>query len=258
MIGTLPRRAGSLGLLVLLLAVRPLPAGAADDVEAALADWAAVLATRVDADGRIDFAGLAADRAALDRYVDWIGRVSPLTSPALFPGAADVLAYHLNAYNALAMHGVIETGIPKAFGSVLARASFFRLRTVTVGGRPLSLHAYENDVIRPLGDARAHFALNCMVRDCPRLPQVPFRAPTLDAQLDSAAREFFASPRHLRIDTEARVVWLSAILDFYTEDFVASGAPDDLPAYVNRYRETPLPAGYRVRFAPYDWTINRQ
>ena len=38
----------------------------------------------------------------------------------------------------------------------------------------MSLYTLENDVIRPLGDERVHFALNCMVVSCPRLPRVAF------------------------------------------------------------------------------------
>ena len=31
-----------------------------------------------------------------------------------------------------------------------------------------------------------------------------------------------------------------------------------LVAYVNRYRPTPIPEGYKVEFIDYDWRINNQ
>ena len=138
------------------------------------------------------------------------------------------------------------------------RASFFKFRRVVIAGAKTNLYDYENKVIRPLDEPRVHFALNCMVRDCPQLPREPFSADTLDQQLDSASWEFFNKDKHLRIDQQGKRIWVSAILDFYTEDFVSSGKPGDLPRYINRYRKTPLPDGYSVRFMDYDWTINQQ
>ncbi|HEX5045644.1 MAG TPA: DUF547 domain-containing protein [Gammaproteobacteria bacterium] len=212
----------------------------------------------VDDQGRLDFAALAADRRSLDEHIAYVERVSPASAPELFPRRADVLAYHLNAYNALAMRGVIDAGITEGFKGFLGRQLFFRLRKVVVGGRRMSLSAYENDVIRPLGEPRVHFALNCMARSCPRLPQAAFSANELDAQLEAAAREFVNDPRNVRVDAAAREVWLSSIFAFYTKDFAPDGKHASLIDYVNRYRDAPVNREFAVRFIPYDWSLNRQ
>ena len=47
-------------------------------------------------------------------------------------------------------------------------------------------------------------------------------------------------------------MWLSAILDFYPEDFVLEHG-GNLMAFANRYAPTPL--DWDVRFKPYDWTV---
>jgi len=130
------------------------------------------------------------------------------------------------------------------------------LRRAVVGGQPISLRAYEHDVIRPRGDERVHFAHNCMVASCPRLPQHPITANGLDHELDAAARLFFTEPRNCAVDPTKRELHLSEILNFYTEDFLAK-APS-LPAYVNRWRTDKVPEDFAVTFYPYDWTINRQ
>ncbi len=134
--------------------------------------------------------------------------------------------------------------------------TFFYLRTFTVGGRSISLYNFENDVIRPLGEERVHFALNCMVVSCPRLPRTAFSANMLDRQLDTAARAFIGEDRNVRADAAKREIWLSAIFDFYTKDFLAH-APS-LVAYVNRYRVGKLPPDLTVRFLDYDWTVNER
>lgn len=217
--------------------------------------WARVLSTYVDDRGRVDFAGLARRRADLDAYVAWIYERSPEGWPELYPTRAHVLAYHINAYNALALYNIIEAGIPESLAG-FAKLRFFYLRQGMVGGRPLTLYEYENDVIRRLGEPRVHFALNCMSVGCPRLPREPFTADKLEQQLERETREFFAEPRNVRVDAATRTVFLSEILDFYSEDFLAV-APS-LLAYVNRYRESPVPEDYAVDFIPYDWTVNRQ
>ncbi len=247
------------GVALALCALLLLPSVApASSYHEALKDWAYVLESYVDEQGRIDFVSLGKAPEPLQRFVHFINTNGPASDPEKFNSAAEVLAYHINAYNALAMHGVLERDIPKDFSSFFKRASFFKFRRVRVDGQKTNLYDYENQVIRPLGDARVHFALNCMVHACPRLPRTPFVAGELDAQLDSATREFFSNERHIRVDHERKALWLSEILKFYTEDFVPSGRRDDLVAYVNGYLQTAVPEDYRVRFIPYDWTINQQ
>ena len=217
--------------------------------------WARVLQHYVDNRGRVDFAGLSRDRVDLDRYVAWIYTTGPDSQPKLFPTRQHVLAYHLNVYNALAMYAVLDDGIPQSLAG-LKKISFFLLKRFQIGGRRYSLYAYENDIIRALGEPRVHFALNCMSVSCPRLPREPFSGENLEAQLEQETRYFFADPSNVRVDNVDRAVHLSEILDFYTNDFLAS-APT-LIAYANRYRAVPIPEGYAVKFIPYDWTINLQ
>lgn len=234
------------------------PAGVPVPPAEPLEAWARVLERFVDDQGRVDFRGLAQDRQDLDRYVAWVGAVSPESHPERFPTPEAVLAYHLNAYNALAMYAVIETGLPTTLAG-LRKLPFFFMRRVVVGGEAMSLHRYENDRILSLGDPRVHFALNCMSVGCPRLPRIPFPSQGLDAVLEAETRRFFADPVYLRVDDAAQEVWVSEILRFYRDDFLKY-APS-LIAYVNRYRPDTLPEipeHYRLRFIPYDWTVNHQ
>ncbi|MGE0744804.1 MAG: DUF547 domain-containing protein [Rhodospirillales bacterium] len=237
------------------VAAMPGRAAALPDVRAWEDLWTAVLLRVVDDRGRIDFAGLAAEPGDLRKVVAFVAAESPASAPHRFPTREATLAYYINAYNALAMHGVMASGSLERFG-LIGRIRFFGLRQFTVGGQRMSLYSLENDVIRPLGEARVHFALNCMVVGCPRLPREAFRAAALDKQLEQAAREFVNDARNVRVDAVSQTVWLSAIFDFYTADFLAE-APT-LIDYVNRYRSDAVPQGFRARFLDYDWTINRQ
>jgi len=232
----------------------PAPKTPVQAPEASERAWARVLDAWVDDRGRIDFAGIAKAPGDLDAYVAWVGAVSPESSPGSFPTAESRLAYWINAYNALAMYNAIQSGIPRSLGGTKFR--FFYRDRLVLGGKRVSLYALENEVIRPLGDPRIHFALNCMVRGCPRLPRVPFEAARLDEQLDSAARLFFNEERNVALDPAAKAVRFNEILRFYTKDFLAKA--ESLIAYANLYRSEKIPADWKVRFIPYDWTLNRQ
>ena len=166
-----------------------------------------------------------------------------------------MLAYHLNAYNALAMYSILAAGRPRSL-SEYGLLRFFYLRRVAVGGEAMSLYRYENKVIRPMGEERVHFALNCMAASCPRLPRAPFRAATLDAALAGESTRFLDEPRNVAVDAARRKLRLSAIFNFYPEDFRA--AAPGLIAYVNRHRAEQVPVDYGVEFIDYDWTVADQ
>jgi hypothetical protein len=216
--------------------------------------WSNVLSKHVDGDGKIDFLALSKDRSDLDGYVAWVGRVSPVTTPAAFPTKESRLAYYINAYNALAMYNVIESGMPKDLNAVKVR--FFYRNKLAIGGVKMSLYDLENKIVRPMGDPRVHFALNCMVRGCPRLPKEPYRADQLDMELQASAQYFLNEPRNVEVDSGKGVVRFSQILQFYTEDFLKK-APS-LVAYANTYRDAKIPDGDKVEFIPYDWTLNQK
>ena len=236
--------------------VAPPPAGPLAAPPDAAADWAAVLDRFVDDRGRTDFVALAGERRRLDRYVGYIAVVSPESRPDLFPDRDHELAYYINAYNSLAMANVLEQDLPYSVGG-LGLVEFFVLPHYRVGGQSISLFNLERAVIIDgYRDERAHFALNCMVRDCPRLPRVPFSGTGLDGALDAATREFVADPGNVQVDHRGRVVTLNEIFGFYEDEFLAV-APS-LLAYVNRYRTVPVPEDYAVDFRAYDWRVNYQ
>jgi uncharacterized protein DUF547 len=259
--------AGVAASAILLLALAgcavnvPAPKTAAATAGAAAPDdasvqkgWANVLSRYVDESGKIDFLALSKDRAELDAYVAWIVRVSPANTPNAFPTKDAKLAYYINAYNALAMYNVLESGMPKDLNAVKVR--FFYRNKLGIGGEKMSLYDLENKIIRPMGDPRVHFALNCMVRGCPRLPREPFRADQLDLELQATAQYFLNEPRNVEIQADKQTVRFSQILQFYTEDFLKKSP--SLIAYANGYRESKIPEGYKVDFIPYDWILNQK
>ena len=229
--------------------------------------WTDTLSKFVDPRGYVNYAGLAADRVDLDRYLQAIESTGPKSAPALFPTANDQLAYYLNAYNAQVFKGVLARGPEKDSvwkGGLISGYSFFVSMKIQVDRATTSLKSLEDDVVREgFKDPRIHAALNCASKGCPRLPRVAFEGALLDQQLDSGMRGFVAEARNVSV--EGKVVKLSKIFDWFEGDFLAyekrQGNPEaTILDYVNRYRaaDAKLPRIAEVEYFEYDKSINSQ
>jgi hypothetical protein len=220
--------------------------------------WEKTLKKYVDEKGRIAFKNLASDHVDLLFYLNYIAKTSPQLNPKKFPDKNHKLTFYINSYNALAMYGIVYHNIPKDFNRFIDRALFFKFTEYNIGGMHISLYDYENKVIRPVGEPRVHFVLNCMVVDCPRLPNKPFAPDKLDSQLNEASIEFLNDPKKVFVDHSKKKVMVSEILNFYKEDFVNPEQAASLLEYINRFRKEKIPSSYRIGFFKYDWTVNNQ
>ncbi|MEM6795525.1 MAG: DUF547 domain-containing protein [Acidobacteriota bacterium] len=232
-------------------------------------DWTAVLQKFVDAEGRVDYRGLARDRAVFDRYVSSIENRGPGSTPQLFPTENDRLAYAINAYNAQVFAGVLSRGPEEksVWSGLISGLNFFVRMKVIIDGDRTNLKKYEEKLIlERFEDPRVHAALNCASIGCPRLPQEAFLPATLDARLDAAMTEWVHDPRHIEVDAAARTVRLSKIFDWFSKDFLdfekknGGARKPTLVDYVNRFRSESeqIPRDFEVDFLPYDKGINKQ
>lgn len=220
------------------------------------AAWQAVLDTRV-VYGKVDYAGLKKDPAALDRYLATL-RDTPVASL----GAAEKKALWINAYNACTVDLIVDRWPLRSIKDV---SKPWGTPVCALGGETLTLDQIEHERLRPLGDPRIHAAINCASIGCPPLAPKAFTADGLDAQLDAASRVFAATAK---LDGETLVV--SRIHDWFGDDFVARYGTPDLPGlsgkeeaaanFVAAFNPTLAPrirqGGLRVRYGDYDWAIN--
>ncbi len=238
-----------------------------------------LLSRVVDDEGRVDYASLKREPRELDAYYRLLSQVSPDSHPQRFPHHNDRLAYWINAYNAAVLRTVQEyypiTTVgevkpPWLFFVMPDRSGFFYFQRPIFGGEKISLYDLEHDIVRArFGDARIHFALNCASGGCPNLPQQAFRSAELDDQLDREARRFVSERRNVYVDDGKKEIRLSAIFEWYEEDFEAEiDTPIDKehgavleyiagylpPATASQLRV--VSTKYSVVFTPYDWSLN--
>jgi len=200
-------------------------------------------------DGDVDYRGFRAS-AGFRQYV------ATLAQPATLPTRDDRIAHRINAYNALAIQGILDGLSPSSF---LGRQRYFRLKSWPFDGATTTLHDLEHLLLRPLGEPRIHFALVCASRSCPPLRTEAYVAARLDTQLDDQARTFVNDRTRNRFDASSRTAQLSEIFKWYDEDFRGAGS---VQRYLARYVADAAVArdlardAFAIEWIPYDWRLN--
>jgi glutaredoxin len=198
----------------------------------------------------------------------------------------DKLAFAINIYNALVIHGNIERGTPT---STYQRYKFFSTVAYDIGGQVFSLNDIENGILRgnkgsmatlyltPFGksdprlqhaleavEPRIHFALNCGAKSCP--PIKTFSADGIDEQLTTATESYLENDDAIVIEPEKGVVHLSMLFKWYHSDFgndkveilqwirdrmESKEKLSQLEALTNKYGDD-----FKVKYITYDWAHN--
>lgn len=170
-----------------------------------------------------------------------------------FLGDHQVLkAFWLNAYNVLVIKEVIENyPIP----SPQSVAGFFDGKKYLVAGEWLTLDELEKErLFKQFRDPRMHFALVCAARSCPPLMRGGYRPGVLEQQLNDITPRALNDPAFVRVDTVRKKVIVSHIFQWYASDF--SEAAGSITAFINQYRNKPLPPDFTLEYMPYDWRLN--
>jgi hypothetical protein len=169
--------------------------------------------------GRVNYAGLKTEMAALKGFNDQLAAVSPENRPDLFATEDDRKRYYLTAYNALVLY-FAASAYPNRH-ALWARMGYFKNKDIVLGGRKLTLNELENQIIRrQFLDPRIHFYINCGAKGCPALNPGAIAQNATDAELDQAATRFINDPTNVRFDPGTGTLYLSKIFDWFSEDFI--------------------------------------
>lgn len=224
--------------------------------------WAMILEKYITAPddiglARFNYGALHAnadDRAALKTYIAGLEATDPDT---LTPDEA--VAFWANLYNAVTIDIVIDNYPVKSIREIKSgwRSGPWKKKLVTVAGEKLSLDNIEHDIMREkYPSPLIHYMVNCASVGCPNLPATPWRAETLDADRERAARAYVNSPRGVRITDKGLKV--SSIYTWYKEDF--GGNKDGILAHIRQYANEDLAAaidaGAKIDDDGYSWSLN--
>ncbi|MGB5316372.1 MAG: DUF547 domain-containing protein [Robiginitalea sp.] len=207
--------------------------------------WENLLQEYVQDDGRVNYKGLLKDQQRLKSYLEALALKPPQEDWT--PGAR--MAYYVNLYNAGTVALILENYPVKSIRDIDRP---WAKKRVQVGTEWLSLGDIEHKILRKMGDARIHFAINCASISCPKLPEYAFTEAEIEAQLERAAREFINDTNRNTIYADRAEV--SRIFKWFRSDFKADDT--SLIEYLNHYLEKPIPDGTPIGFLPYDWSLN--
>lgn len=194
----------------------------------------------------------AEDQAVLTGYISRLGSADPSGW-----SRDEKLAFYINAYNAITLKSVLEAYPVRSIKNI---PGVWASRKWRVAGRDLTLNDIEHKILRAeLQEARIHFAIVCASVGCPPLQPWAFSGAKIDQQLDSVARSFLNAPDRVRVDVERKTLVISAIFQWFPEDFVRSAG--SVPAFVARYRfsseaQALAQGRWTVSYLDYNWSLN--
>ncbi len=189
------------------------------------------------------------------------------------------LAFWINIYNALVVHGILELDVSKSVKEV---PSFFKAVCYNVGGYVFSLDDIEHGILRgnrkkhllsakPFSvgdprkkfivekvDPRIHFALVCGSNSCP--PIDVYEEKEIDEQLELVASGFINSEEVI-VEEESKRLRVSRIFKWYEDDF---GGREGVLSLIIKYRYDPQEKDFlkkavselRILYNDYDWSLN--
>ncbi|KAF3694996.1 hypothetical protein EXN66_Car010672 [Channa argus] len=228
----------------------------------------------------VDYKGLSVN-PAFERYCELAIQLQRVELLSL--SREEKLAFFINIYNALVIHGYLRLGAPT---NMWQRYRFFNYVSYLIGGEVFTLQDIENGVLRgnrkgvaqlrrpfsksdprlqvalPDAEPLIHFALNCGAKGCP--PIKTYTPQDIDSQLRTAAEAFLENDNGCVVDSGKREVRLSQIFKWYKADF--GGTDEKLLKWVlDHMGDSPkkaslqgvLSAGKtKISFLPYDWSSN--
>jgi len=202
--------------------------------------------------GFVDYDSIQSD-PAFARFIEQIGAASK----ASLQEPNDRLAFYINAYNALAIQGILKGLSPD---SAMGRFRFFRSARYTVHGEKMNLSELEKKNLAAQQDPRIHFAIVCASISCPRLSNRAYQPETLDEDLSAAAARFINDTSRNRFDLKRKTAYLSRIFQWYRSDFASVGG--SLQTYLAAFVSDPDIAAalnrgdFHLEFDDYDWSLN--
>ncbi|XP_061827745.2 uncharacterized protein [Nerophis lumbriciformis] len=235
----------------------------------------------LSADGKtVDYKGMS-ESPAFERYCELAIQLQRVELISL--SREEKLAFFINVYNALVIHGYLRLGAPT---NMWQRYRFFNYVSYLIGGEVFTLQDIENGVLRgnrkgvaqlrrpfsktdprlqvalPDAEPLIHFALNCGAKGCP--PIKTYTPQDIDSELRTAAEAFLENDDACMVDSGKKEVHLSQIFKWYKADF--GGTDEKLLKWVLAHmsdspKKTSLQgvisAGKtKVSFLPYDWSSN--
>lgn len=203
-------------------------------------------------DGQVDYTSIQQD----SRFHNYLSAIQNI-NPKNFATKQQQLAFWINAYNALAIKGIIDNLSPS---SLFGRYSFFKSTNYKVAGQTINLDDLEKKIIIPFEEPRIHFAIVCASASCPKLRSEAYLASRLNEQLETNTYEFLNNENKNQFNSNKKVAKVSKIFDWFTDDFEKHSG--SVQKYIAQYVDNKAlkialsNESYKIKYLKYDWQLN--
>jgi uncharacterized membrane protein YdjX (TVP38/TMEM64 family) len=175
--------------------------------------------------------------------------------PAQFNSKREKLAFWINTYNFLTIDLITDKGERESIKNLGGLfTSPWEKYEWTIHGKDYSLDEIEHEIIRPMGEPRIHFAINCAAKSCPDLRRQAYRAAKLDAQLDAQVDVTLDNRDKGLRESNDNVIYVTKVMDWFREDF----QDGNLKSWLDQYRPGLITKKTTIKFMEYDWSLNKQ
>jgi len=198
----------------------------------------------------VDYQSLAGDR----RWSKVLNQLATFNE-TLLVSDKEKLAFWINAYNILAIKVVLDhwplDSIRDAGGLF---SPVWKKPAGKVAGKIRSLNEIEHQILRPMGEARIHFAIVCASVSCPDLKNSAYTATDLNNQLNQQAQAFINHPGK-GVQVQGNSIHASKIFDWFEDDFQSKGG---VIRFIKTYRKDIASDSETVSYLNYNWALNGQ
>jgi len=243
---------------------------------------ASILKTYVNENGLVDYKTLSRKRIELLSVLDEFKKLDRARYERWSP--QDKTAFWINAYNLHLMRIILENypiQSPRVLRLIWPPNSIRHIKGIwdeyklIIMDEEFTLKEIDTKFLREqAGDPHVFFAVSYACMSSAPLRNEPYRGEKLPEQLDNQMRRFLAAGQCLKIDRDARKVYMSAMLksSWYGDEFVKKFGTDKkfkeqepavravlnfllnyIPAPDATYLET---GNYTVDYLSFDWTLN--
>lgn len=210
-------------------------------------DWKLLLQRHTTAKGGVNYEGFKKDITKFNSFLRTLSEAKITQEWS----KKDEMAFWINVYNAYTVKLIVNH---YPVSSIKEIDGPWNKKFFSINGKLMSLGEVEHQILRKLGDARIHFAINCASASCPRLIQIPYTSENLERLLERQTIEFINDPFYNTIS--GYTVNVSKLFDWYKKDFKATHG--SVVNFINKYSKIPIGKQKERGYKVYDWSINNK
>jgi len=212
-------------------------------------EFSTLLQNHVNTKGLVDYKALKNDQTSLQNYLIYLEKTSPIKDWS----TNKEKAFWMNVYNAYTLKIIVDNYPLKSITDIKIKGkTVWKTSFVKVGGQAYSLDYVEHEILRKkFKDPRIHVGVNCASGSCPKLKNMAFTEKNIDSTLERLMKEFINDPTRNKL--RKNKVEISEIFHWFESDFTTNGSVVD---YLNKYAEIPINKKAKIKYLPYDWSLN--